>query len=250
MIFFYSATGNTRYCADYLAESLDEELCNLLDADPDKLNLEKYDTIGFMFPIYCWGIPPVVSRFIEKIAGRIPRESYLWAACTCGDEAGVAMRKLGEHLSIKRGKEPDALFSIIMPNTYVLLPGFDVDPPLVRDEKLNLAPLRLNAISRIIEARRSEVFDVTEGSFPALRSALFPIFEKWGVSPKRWKASDSCIGCGKCALICPARNITMEDHKPVWGNDCFSCCACFHICPENAISYGKATRNKSQYQGI
>lgn len=247
MIFYYSATGNTRYCAEYIAKSLGEKAVDLLQCNPDKTDVDREDSVGFMFPIYCWGVPPVVSRFIEAISAKIPLDSYLWAACTCGDEAGMAMRRLGEHLALKRGKEPDALFSIIMPNTYVLLPGFDVDKPLVRDEKLKLAPLRLNAVARIIEARRTEVFDVKEGSVPVLRSALFPVFEKWGVFPRRWKVSDACIGCGKCAGVCPAKNIKMTRTKPEWGKTCYSCCACFHICPQRAINYGKATRNKSQY---
>lgn len=247
MIYFYSATGNSHYAAHHLANLLGTKAIDILTSEVDRdLYAEKGD-IGFVFPIYCWGVPPVVSRFISKL-GNLPKDAYIWALCTCGDEAGIAMRLFNRQIKTATGREADALFSLIMPNTYVLLPGFNVDKKPVEERKLQEAPGRLKEVAGAIKGRKTGIYDVHEGSFPALRTrSLFPLFERWGVFPKYWKSSDACIGCGKCSRICPAHNIEMVSDRPKWGSLCFSCCACFHVCPVKAIDYGKITVGKSQY---
>ena len=247
MIFYYSATGNTRFCADFLAQRLRSEARNLLETTPDSASLKDIGSVGFMFPIYCWGIPPVMKNFLEAVFPLLPENCYVWTVCTCGDEAGTAMKQFDKLLMKLRGRGADAIYSVIMPNTYVMLPGFDVDKPAVEKEKLNRAPQRLSVIADSILDHKSGVYDVTQGSLPALRSAVYPLFIKWGVNPKRWHASDACIGCGKCAAGCPASNITMSGGRPLWASRCFSCCACFHVCPVHAVDYGSITRGKSQY---
>lgn len=244
MIYYYSATGNTRFAAKYLATKLRDKAVDILELS-DLPDIE--DSVGVMFPIYCWGIPSVVSSFVEKLFPKITSDVYLWAVCTCGDEAGVAMKKLDRRIKISRGRGADATWSVIMPNTYVLLPGFDVDRPEIKKAKLDAAPNRLEEIALQIEKQETGIYDVHQGSMPALRSAIFPLFDKWGVSAKRWHVSEACISCGKCERICPAKNVKLTDGRPKWGDNCFSCCACYHCCPVKAISYSNFTKGKSQY---
>ena len=248
MIFYYSATGNTRYAARYLGEKLHHATFDILECKEVPTLQDQEEPIGIMFPIYCWGIPPVVMQFLEDfLFKKIAKDRYVWAVCTCGDEAGIAMRQLNNLLDKHRGRKADGLWSLIMPNTYVMLPGFDVDSKETENAKLKDAPLRLDAIANKIENRQTGIYDVSEGSLPRLRSAIFPVFKKWGVNTAWWHVSDACIGCGKCAAICPAHNITMKDSRPQWGKDCFSCCACYHCCPTHAIFYSSFTKDKSQY---
>lgn len=211
-------------------------------------NVREDEAVGFMFPIYCWGIPPVMKRFMEARLRELGAGAYVWAVCTCGDEAGTAMRQFDRMVARARGRGADAVFSLIMPNTYVLLPGFDVDKPAVEEEKLKSAPARLGLIAEALSRRRTGVCDVQEGSAPALRSMIFPLFERWGVFPKKWHSTEACIGCGRCAHVCPARNISMDGKRPQWGSRCFSCCACYHVCPVNAVEYGGITKGKGQYR--
>ena len=249
MIYLYSATGNTKYAAEYLGSLLNETCINILDKHEPLPFPEDEEPIGIMFPIYCWGVPPVVSRFLENLLfKRISKERYVWGVCTCGDEAGTAMKSLNRRLTAHRGRPADALCSLIMPNTYVLLPGFDVDSQETENNKLKNAPGRLEEIADMIRNRQTGIYDVKEGSLPSLRSAVFPIFKKWGINTNWWHVSERCIGCGKCAASCPADNIRMIDSLPHWGKNCFSCCACFHCCPVNAISYSSFTKGKSQYR--
>lgn len=53
---------------------------------------------------------------------------------------------------------------------------------------------------------------------------------------------DKCIGCRKCAEICPAKVITMNiTNRPVCDYDhCISCFCCHEICPVRAIDIKKS----------
>ena len=47
---------------------------------------------------------------------------------------------------------------------------------------------------------------------------------------------DACIGCGKCAKICPAKAITMENKLPVIDRSaCIHCFCCQEFCPKGAM---------------
>ena len=54
-------------------------------------------------------------------------------------------------------------------------------------------------------------------------------------SRPKLKASE-CVGCAKCANICPARAITMENKKAVIDRDkCIRCFCCQEFCPTGAM---------------
>ncbi len=48
--------------------------------------------------------------------------------------------------------------------------------------------------------------------------------------------SQLCIGCGRCADDCVARNISVRSGKASPDGDCFYCGHCVAICPQNAVS--------------
>ena len=134
-----------------------------------------------------------------------------------------------------------------MPNNYVLLPGFDVDKKEIEQKKLKDCEKRILEIVQSI-SRDERRLDVVRGSIPWLKSKIvFPLFCKWGISPKKWNSNPSCIGCGKCSKICPMVNIVMEEGRPRWGFRCCSCLGCYHVCPVHAVEYGKETKKKGQY---
>lgn len=252
MIYYYSGTGNSEYAARELGRMTGHKHAPV--SIPEQMRRSQLDVycgkeLGFVFPIYSWGVPPIVMQFVEKLPAELFKDRYIWVACTCGDEAGMAMDRFAKAIKRVCGREPDLCMSVIMPNNYVLLPGFNVDPPEVADRKLAEAPKRLRLIADTIAAHKPAVRDVHRGSLPALRSMIYPLFKRWGVNPRKWAASDACVSCGRCVRICPSHNIGLspEDSRPRWGADCLSCCACFHVCPERAISYGYFTRHKGQY---
>ena len=68
------------------------------------------------------------------------------------------------------------------------------------------------------------------------------------MSTKSFFADEKCIGCGKCASICPAGAIEMVDGRPAWTKSkCLKCCGCINRCPVSAIQYGKKTASRGRY---
>ncbi|MCM1006017.1 MAG: EFR1 family ferrodoxin [Prevotella sp.] len=251
MIYYYSGTGNSANVANELSRLIGEKHPPVnIPAALQSASLDVYttDKIGFVFPIYSWGVPPVVLDFTARLPREIFYKRYIWAVCTCGDEAGNAMKKFAKTIKKISDRQLDLCMSVIMPNTYVLLPGFDVDTHDIAEEKLKAANTRLRLIADYIKEKKSCFYDVNTGSMPGLRSLVYPFFKKWGMNTKKWKATNNCISCGLCTRICPVNNVNLsENGKPVWGTNCLSCCACFHVCPKHAVEYGKVTCKKGQY---
>lgn len=240
MIYWFSGTGNSHRVAQHLAQLLGDELEFMspgLQCD--------HERVIWVFPIYSWGVPPYVAEVIRSAT--LTRGSHHYMVATCGDDAGLAPRMWRKLLS-PHHVIPMAAYTVIMPNTYVALPGFDVDEPQLRDSKLDREPDRTRHIARMI-SESSTADDVIAGSMPWIKTRLiYPFFTGCLMSPRDFKVDDGCISCGRCRSHCPVGNISMDEReRPVWGNRCAGCLACYHVCPAHAISYGRFTATKGQY---
>ena len=250
MIFYFSGEGNTAFAAKTLAEELKEPLHFIPDTNAALENFEG-KSLGFMFPIYSWGIPPIVNEFIKSLSNRFVQEVRskrisIWMVVTCGDDIGNTMEMMENTLE-SLGLHLSAAWSVIMPNTYVLLPGFNVDKESIETKKLDKAIPRLQSISVKIKEGRWEI-DIKKGSFPWFKTKIcYPLFVKFAMNPSKWQWNAECVGCGKCERQCPVNNIEMRSGHPRWGKKCVGCLACYHICPVHAVGYGNATVNKGQY---
>ena len=74
-----------------------------------------------------------------------------------------------------------------------------------------------------------------------------PVFYRFFVKADAFRATDACIGCGKCVELCPLNNVHLKNGKPVWGKNCTHCMACICYCPKEAIEYGKKSKGKPRY---
>ena len=68
-IYYFSSTGNTLAAAREFAEKLgDTELLSIADLDrAEEVDLSGADTVGIFFPVYCFGLPGIVQKFISRI---------------------------------------------------------------------------------------------------------------------------------------------------------------------------------------
>lgn len=243
MILYFSGTGNSHYIARMLAEELGENNPVDIASAPDHIDLD-HEQVIWVFPIYSWGVPPVVLRYMESVT--INGSWRHWMVCTCGDDIGLAHRQWRKAIT-NRDWDAGGSFSVIMPNTYTLMRGFDVDSDAIIRRKLNAAAARVREIAVCMMQGR-EPDDVTTGRFAKIKSRIiYPWFVKHAMSPKPFHATDACNGCGTCARSCPLHNIDMDARHPSWGNNCALCLRCYHICPTHAVAYGRATKGKGQY---
>ena len=88
MIFYFSGTGNSAWVARQLAEGQNEELLSIaVEIDKNKeYKLREGEKVGFVFPVYAWGPPEIVLRFIRRL--KMTKPEYLFFVCTCGDDTG------------------------------------------------------------------------------------------------------------------------------------------------------------------
>lgn len=248
MIIYFSGTGNSKYAATLLGNKLDEET-KFLPMHKEITITSVLQRLIFVFPIYSWGVPPIVLNYIDRLNSedcRILKDIPIFMVCTCGDETALAPEMFEKKLN-EKGLTLQGGWSVIMPNNYVLLPGFNVDSEKLESEKLDKVPSRITYIAGKIKDNSKEM-DYTRGSLARLKTGLvYPLFKKWGIFPSKWHWTPECVRCGKCVKVCPVNNVTFKGGHPTWGKACVSCLACFHICPVHAVEYGNMTKNKGQY---
>ena len=222
------------------------ELCGDTLLSPSSIDFRNQERVIWAFPVYSWGVPPVVARFIERVDLTGIGNRYHFMVATCGDDAGLTHRQWRKLLS-KRGWDGVAAFTVIMPNTYTLMNGFDVDSVEVAAAKLAAAPAAVDSIAAsIVKGVRGD--KVVKGRFAWIKTrVIYPWFVRHAMSPRPFHATESCTGCGLCSRFCPLNNITMSDGTPCWGDNCALCLRCYHSCPTRAVAYGKATHGKGQY---
>ncbi len=249
MIFWFSGTGNSLWTAQLLASILNDRLIDLTHAhlnDCRDYTLQRGESLGWVFPVHAWGPPRLVLDFARRIKldGYTPG-THCWMAATCGDDVGLTVpimrRALGDiHLN--------AAFSVQMPNTYVCLPGFDVDPVDLQQRKLNAARPRIDAIALAIAERRN-VTDVVTGRAPWLKSRILrPLFNATCTRDSNFSTGNDCLKCGLCLRNCPTGNISADSNGlPQWNGHCTTCLRCLHVCPQHAIQKGAHTASKGRY---
>ncbi len=252
MIIYFSGTGNTRYCAQQLAGYLGDDVLEIqgeIALSPSSTNIETSDTrIIWMFPVYSWGIPPIVKEFLSNANINTPNDCTHHLVMTCGDDAGYTDRQWRQ-IICKRGFSDGKVFSVIMPNTYVLMKGFDIDDAETEIVKKESCEARLEHIANELLNSTNKTNDITSGYFPFFKSKIiYPWFIRYAMSPKPFHCTDKCNGCGLCTRNCPLGNIKISEHHPFWGITCAMCLRCYHICPQHAVAYGNKTANKGQYQ--
>lgn len=246
MVFYFSGTGNSRWVAETLAARLDDKAVSVTDVDGDDawLEIRKDERLGFVFPVYAWGMPEYFESFINKM--RVKNVGYVYFVCTCGDDTGKT-REQFISVAGRKGWKVSSGYSVRMPNTYVCLPGFDVDKPELERAKREDAERRVEWIAGQVMSCVDGEFDVFPGAVPWLKSRVVrPLFNKLLITSRPFRVTDKCVECGKCANVCPAKNIRMRK-RPVWDDKCLGCLRCYHSCPVNAVQFGPFTKGKGQY---
>ena len=101
MILYFTATGNSHWIAELLAEATHDTAVSIVDCLKQGLipaELSKADRVGIVFPVHSWYAPRVLIDFLSQL--RLPDCRYRYAVCTCGDDVGKGMNRLAEHFPL------------------------------------------------------------------------------------------------------------------------------------------------------
>lgn len=247
MIFYFSGLGNSKHVAQNILLE-DERLFFIPEverANISEFTINEGERLGFVFPVYSWRAPRLVSEFVAKMQ-LIGTPGYTFLVTTCGDDCGKTEAYFRKDLQ-RKGIKLDAAIAIQMPNTYVNLPGMDVDPIEVSNEKLRKAEPRIAEVKAMLERKEKVSQMIITGAAGLKSDIIQPLFYKLLVTDKKFHTTDACVGCGVCADNCPLLNITIENGRPRWHGHCTTCMSCYHHCHHHAIQFGKATDKKGQY---
>ena len=270
MIFYFSGTGNSKWAAKTLALETGDTLVSI----PEVINsdcsftLEKDEHVGFIFPIHGWRVPNIVKEFLTKLTIKTLGEytshvkHYCFCLVTAGDTIGKAMERFQQQLkslTMNDALSLKAVCSLIMPESYVGLPGMDVDTKEKELEKKELASKQLKEFSNILKQRphkdSNQIWgwnQLIRGPIPSFFSGpVGGFFERFLITDKPFHVdSRRCVKCGICANVCPVSDIKGGlGYEPEWlhNGKCLTCFSCYHHCPHHAIEFGKRTQKKGQY---
>jgi ferredoxin len=223
-VFYFSATGNSLYVAKTIGGKLYSIPQLLKD---EQFNFED-DVIGFIFPIYCFGLPKIIQRLFENINFK---SDYTFAIGTYGNMHGPCMYNLTKDF-IKKGWRLNYADTILMVDNY--LPGFEMGDQLNTVGNKHVDKHLKEIVDNINNKKNSiPATTIMERIFTVL---AHPLVSKLldGKSAQKYIINEKCNKCGTCGKVCPTGNIEIKD-KIIFGNVCETCYGCVHLCPQNAI---------------
>lgn len=248
MVLYFSATGNTRYIAELIAKEIGDETLDLLERirEKDYSPIRSKKPFVICSPVYVCEMPIFLADFIKKLKLRgNPEVYFVFTSAGYAGISGMLSKKLAE------GKRMRFMgyAELAMPKNYIASDRYaelDEDEIIYRIENCTHAAKQV-----AYNIKQEKVLNWSRHVYLIEKAVILP-FTPWWVKNKQptkdFHASDKCISCGKCASVCPIKNIILKDGKPVWtGPSCTHCMACICNCPTEAIDYGNITQKKDKY---
>ena len=244
MIFYFSGTGNSQYVAKVLGDATKEAVVNITRDEMEKeleYNLKEGENLGFVFPIYWWGMPVLVEEFVRKMKVKLGVDNYIYGVSTYGLQPHNGLKDL-EKLLVKKGMYLDATYEVKMVDNYVV--GYDIAGKEKQEVIYSQARIKIDSIIHdVAERQHSKIRDIIGTTIKPIVHSVY----KHTDHRKKFYVTEDCTGCGYCAKNCPCQAIVMENNKPVWKENCSFCLKCIHSCPKQAVQNGKGTKERSRY---
>lgn len=243
VVYYFTGTGNSLVAARDIAGGMQCELRAIPSALKESTIEPDADKIVLVFPVYAWGPPTIVRRFVRKFTTL--KGKSVFVVLTYGGTPGGTINILESEIS-KKGGSIVSSFGLRMPDNCITL----FKPP--SDEKqIDMFEEYISKINNIVKDidTGAEGFKSESGMIVNLFSGLIYKSFLWGLprSDRKFSSDEKCTNCGICAKVCPAWNIKMIDGKPKWQGHCEQCMACIQWCPAESIQHGRKTIGRKRY---
>lgn len=245
MIFYFSATGNSKYVATHIASATAERMVSISECwKQGKFDFEigTGESIGFVTPTYFWGLPMIVTDFLQRLTiAKADTNPYCYHVLTYGTSTGQAHRMMARQLK-QHGLAVAGKFIVQMPDTWT--PFFDLRD---QEEIVRILARAEGQIAQVV----TQICSQARGDFNNRKMPLAELYYatyRHRKNTAKFRVNNSCRGCGLCQRQCPLAAIEMKNGKPVWTvAQCSLCLGCLHRCPSFSIQYGKHTHKHGQY---
>ncbi|MDR2194164.1 MAG: EFR1 family ferrodoxin [Treponema sp.] len=96
IVIYFSGTGNNLKVAKIISKEL--ENCEVVSMTKPFNFIKQYDSIGFVYPTYFWGLPKKLLNLLKNIILDNNKNTYYYSITTYGGSAGNAIYQLYELL--------------------------------------------------------------------------------------------------------------------------------------------------------
>ncbi len=234
IIHCFTGTGNSLGVARAIAAGLGDAEVVSLARNFLKKEYPTAPRMGFVFPVYAWGVPKMVEEYVTSFPSLAGMK--IFGVATMGGSGGRTMLQF-DQLVQSRGGKLDLGYLLTYPGNCI---------PLYQAP----APESCASIHKSSESRIPEIVKaISEGTSGTIESSF--VLVNWvsafiwkgfsrGVrkSDQEFRVESSCTSCRLCVRVCPADNIELQDGKPRWKGRCEACYACLNSCPVQAIQKG------------
>lgn len=221
-ILYFSSTGNSLWIAKQVQQKFGGKIVYI---PKYKGNGSEFDKIIIVTPIYSYGMP----TFVYDLLPRLDKTKELIIIQNYGGMVGGA-DFLTYNYAKQNGLNIKSIYVMKMPENFTLT--FTV-PKFYLNSALKKASSRIDSILSKIE---NNEFRVPRNK-KTKESTYLKNKSNWHIIGERFSCNENCTKCGKCVVLCPAGNISLENGKIVFGNKCVACLGCYHRCPNKAITY-------------
>ncbi|MFA5447123.1 MAG: EFR1 family ferrodoxin [Sphaerochaeta sp.] len=240
-IFCFSGSGNSYWVANQLAQLIPDCELRMIPSLMSVKEIELTERVGFVYPVYKFFPPNLLTHFVEEIIGSQELDSikYLFQICTYNLASSWALGAM-ERVLGSAGLTVSYTDRVRMADTYVPLfktPSADRIGRYYEKAKHKVEEIARNLSDEAIKLVPRSLF-----SRSASKYLMRPIHRSLMDAAEQFAVTDQCTTCGICYRICPSHNIELLGGKPRWDRVCSGCLACYHRCPEHAIIFNRRIR--------
>lgn len=233
---YFSGTGNSKYALELFLDNYNKAARTFALEDENIINyITKNKEIVFSYSVQFSNIPKMLQDFIDQHKD-LWHGKIIFVIATMGlfsgDGAGILARRLKKY-----GAEIIGGLHLKMPDS-------------IADEKALKRSIEKNKelVQKAEEKIYSAVKNIKNGNPPQegldflchiaglFGQRLYFQRKTRHYSNKLKIDSHKCIGCGKCTMSCPMKNLTIADNLAKANGKCTMCYRCINICPKQAIT--------------
>jgi ferredoxin len=236
-IFYFSGTGNTKTVAELLAtefkrqgSAVDVFAIEALLKTNKTVEVEKYDSIGFGYPVHAFNAPRVFFEFIHHFPDQKQKKTFIFKS------AGDPFMQGGSTALVRKALQKKG-YDVVYERLFVMPANV-----LVRYHDQLIKQLYDTTVQRtktMVTEILSHTSKIQKNTFfSTFLTAAFSSMENYGARffGKNLSVSRSCDLCGICINNCPTQNMTIQKGQIRFHSKCTLCMRCIYRCPMNAIS--------------